>query len=122
MAQNERVLLATVTGELFQPVRLHYQVFDRAGLHQVFRQLRCIERDPTQSRWVWLYEHEAQTLEFQRSWANLPTQLHPVVIGSFFERSADHFLLDVRSCERALLAVPFFDHYIPRQVARLTEG
>jgi hypothetical protein len=115
-------ILATVTGELFQPVRLHYRVTDQAGLVRAFKKLRCLDRDRTRPRWVWLYDYEARGLPFKQSYAQLPKPLRPVVIGSFFPRAEGELLLDVRSCERALLAVPFFDKHLPRGVARLTEA
>jgi hypothetical protein len=40
----EEALLATMTGELFQPVRLHYRVFDSDGLLRAFQKLRCVDR------------------------------------------------------------------------------
>jgi hypothetical protein len=45
-----------------------------------------------------------------------------VVIGSFFPRAEGELLLDLRSCERALLAVPFFDKHLPRSVVQVTEA
>jgi hypothetical protein len=56
-------LLSTLTGEHFQPVRLHYQLFDEDGLTTAFKKLRCVQRDSGQDRWVWLYEHEAKMLQ-----------------------------------------------------------
>jgi hypothetical protein len=118
----EETLLATVTGEHFQPVRLHYQILDQAGLLRAFKKLRCIDLDPGRERWVWLYDYEAKKLQFKKSFAQLPKQLRPIVIGSFFRRDKDRLLLDLRSCERAVLAIPFFDKHIPRSVARVTEA
>ncbi len=119
---EDKPLLATTTGEYFQPVRLHYQVFDHEGLLRTFRKLRCVDRDRTQPRWVWLYQGEAKSLRFKRSHAELPKHLHPIIIGSLYVRTKDKLLLDVRSCERALLAIPFFDEHLPRNVAKVTEA
>jgi len=44
------------------------------------------------------------------------------VIGSFIPQSADRLVLDLRSCERATLALPFFDRHIPRRVAQVAEA
>ena len=115
-------ILATVTGEYFQPVRLHYRVFDHEGLVRLFKKLCCLDYDATQQRWVWLYDHEAKSLRFRQSYAQIPKHLHPLVIGSFFLRSKDKLLLDLRSCERATLAVPFFDKHLPRSVTKVTEA
>jgi hypothetical protein len=118
----DKPILATMTGEFFQPVRLHYQVFDHDGLLRAFKKLRCVQHDPTQQRWVWLYDHEAKALRFQRSYAEFPKDLHPIVIGSFFLRTKDKLLLDLRSCERAILAIPFFAKHLPLRVAKVTES
>jgi hypothetical protein len=118
----EKRLLATVTGEYFQPVRLHYHVLDQKGLLRAFKGLRCVAHDPPRQRWVWLYEYEAKGLQFKQSYPQLPQHLHPIVIGSFFLRTTDRLLLDLRSFERATQAVVFFDKHIPRSVAEITEA
>jgi len=41
------------------------------------------------------------------------------VIGAFFLRTKETLLLDLRSCERALLAIPFFDTHLPRKLVAL---
>lgn len=119
---TDQPILATLTGEYFQPVRLHYRVVDDAGLLRAFQKLRCLDYDATQQRWVWLYDYEAKRLRFKQSYAQIPTHLHPMVIGSFFLRTSDQLLLDLRSCERATLAIPFFDKHLPRRVAKVTEA
>ena len=83
MAQNE-ALLATTTGELFQPVRLHYNLVDQVGLERAFKKLRCVEYDQQGQRWVWLYDHEARTLKLPKAYSTISKELHPIVIGSFF--------------------------------------
>jgi hypothetical protein len=118
----DQSLLATMTGEHFQPVRLHYKVLNRPGLLRAFERLRCLEYDPTRKRWVWLYAHEAKKLRFQRSYAQFPKELHPIVIGAFFLRTKETLLLDLRSCERAMLAIPFFDAHLPRKLVELEDA
>jgi len=119
---SDKTLLVTTTGENIQPVRLHYKVFDRKGLLKAFKKLRCVESDPARQRWVWLYDFEAKSLPFKQTYAQIPRQHHPMVIGSFFPRSGDRLVLDLRSFERARLAIPFFDRHIPRRVAKVTEA
>ena len=118
----DQPLLATMTGEHFQPVRLHYRVLNRTGLLRAFEKLRCLDYDPTRKRRVWLYAHEAKRLRLQRSYAQFPKELRPIVIGAFFLRSKEALLLDLRSCERALLAIPFFDRHLPRKLVDLEEA
>ena len=119
---GKQPVLATLTGEYYQPVRLHYRVLDQPGLQRAFETLRCLDFDRTQTRWVWLYDHEAKGLQFKQSYADLPAEARPIVLGSIFLRDEDQLLLDLRSCERTILAVPFFDKHIPRSVATLTEA
>jgi hypothetical protein len=118
----DKPLLSTFTGERFHPVRLHYRVADPQGLLNAFKKLRCMQEDRPKQRWVWLFDHEAQWLSLPKSYAELGKELRPIVLGSFFSRDPDHVILDLRSCERAVLAVPFFDKHIPRRVARVTEA
>jgi hypothetical protein len=115
-------IMATVTGEYFQPVRLHYRVSNQHRLLAAFKKLRCLQQDPTRPRWVWLYEDEARALRFKHSYDQLPRHVHPIVIGSVFLRTKGTMLLDLRSCERATLAVPFFDRHVSRKVARVTDA
>jgi hypothetical protein len=119
---SDRSLLATMTGEHFQPVRLHYRVLNHSALLRAFEKLRCLDYDATLKRWVWLYAHEAKRLRFQRSYAQFPKEFHPMVIGAFFPRTKETLLLDLRSCERALLAIPFFDSHLPRKLVKLEEA
>src|SRR5262249_37337318 len=56
------------------------------------------------------------------SYAQIPKELHPIVIGAFFLRSNETLLLDLRSCERALLAIPFFDTHLPRRLVELEDA
>jgi curved DNA-binding protein CbpA len=118
----DQPLLATVTGEHFQPVRLHYKVLNRPGLLREFEKLRCLDYDSSRKRWVWLYDHEARELRFPQSYAQIAKELHPIVIGSFFMRSEVTLLLDLRSCERALLAIPFFDAHLSRRLVEIEEA
>jgi hypothetical protein len=90
----EKTILGTITGEFFQPVRLHYRVLDSKGLLRAFEKLRCVEQDPPRHRWVWKYADEAKSLKFKQSYAQIPKELHPIVLGSFFHRTEDQLLLE----------------------------
>jgi hypothetical protein len=116
---NQQVL-TTTTGELMQPVRLHYNLFNKKELLRIFNKLGCIDFDPSRSRWAWVYAREASSLKFKRSHNNLPKEAQQVVLGSFFITSETRMHLDVRSVERTLAAVEFFDKRISRAVAKLS--
>ncbi len=117
-----RSIMATLTGDFFQPVRLCYQVLNQPGLERAFGTLGCLKYDAPRNRWVWLYEDEARTLQFQRSYVEFPKELRPIVIGTFFMRAEDTLLLDLRSCERALVAIPFFDKHLTRKLVNLKDA
>ncbi len=115
-------LLMTMTGEIHQPVRLYYEVYDQAEVLKVFAKLRCMDDDQDNQRWVWLYHGEAKTLTFHTSYAAIPRTMRPIVLGYFRFTHAEGMYLDVRSCERATQAVVFFDRYLARSIARVTHA
>ena len=105
----------TTTGEIMQLIRLHYAVEDNDKLRAIFASLRCLEYDASQTRWVWLYTEEARTLPFKDRRAG-----KNVVLGEFVFKGQTEVVLNLRSFERATNALVFFDHHIPRTVARVT--
>jgi len=119
---SEKQLLMTMTGEIHQPVRLYYQVFDQAAVLKVFAKLRCMDEDHDNHRWVWLYHGEAKKLKFQTSYAAIPKKMRPIVLGSFRFGNTEDMSLDVRSWERATQAVVFFDRYLKRSIAQVTHA
>lgn len=119
LPEADQQVLTTTTGELMQPIRLHYNIFKKKELLRVFNKLGCVEFDPPKNRWVWVYAREATSLKFKRSYNDLPKEARNVVLGSFFITSETRMHLDVRSVERALAAVEFFDKRITRAAAKL---
>jgi hypothetical protein len=116
----ERTIGMTVTGEIFQPVRLYYSVFNRKKIENCLDSLRCIEFDAPRKRWVWIYEEEAKFINFKVKFSSLPENINQVIIGSFVWKDNNNLILDLRSYERALEAIKFFDKKIPRSVAKVT--
>jgi hypothetical protein len=122
-AIENATIMATLTGEYTQPVRLCYKVYDKQAIHsKIFKNMKCMSYDSPNNRWVWLFDHEAKNLSFEKTYKELPKHLHPVVIGSFFSDNDDEMHLDVRSHERAEHAIVFFDRYIPRNIAEVTDA
>jgi hypothetical protein len=115
-------LLMTMTGEIHQPVRLYYKVYNQAEVLKVFAKLRCLDEDQDNHRWVWLYHGEAKKLKFHTSYAAIPRNMRPIVLGALRFTSAKDMTLDVRSCERATHAVVFFDRYLQRSITRVTHA
>jgi hypothetical protein len=105
----------TTTGEILQLIRLHYEVEESEKLRVALDALRCLEYDASQRRWVWLYTEEARTLPFKNRRA-----VDNVVLGEFVFKGQTEVVLNLRSFARATNALVFFDHHIPRTVARVT--
>jgi hypothetical protein len=106
--QEKKYFLTTWTGEPYQLARIHYDVFNRAGIATIFSVLKCMDYDPDRKRWVWLYHGEAKELQFSRPYSSIPEEKHPIVLGSFFSRSDQEMFLNVNSFDRAAKAIVFF--------------
>ena len=72
-----------------------------------FQELKCMDFDPAKKRWVWLYEDEARSLKFGRSYTDLPKELRPLVLGAFSFHGDKQGVFDFRCGERAIPAVSF---------------
>lgn len=114
-------LSSVVTGELFHPVRLYYRLFNKNKVKEIFKKTKCMKFDDTYDRWAWLYQNEAKNIKLPKKYSELPSNIHPLVIGSFFSRTDDEMFLDVRSIERAEQAAVFFDELIERSIAEFTD-
>jgi hypothetical protein len=102
-----RQLLATMTGEPLQPVRLYYSVPNTIAVTRVLMGLRCMAETET-GAWLWHYEAEAAALKFARAREDLPAEVHPIILGCFRFPSQDKVVLEVRSYDRAIDAAKFF--------------
>lgn len=117
----DRAILVTITGEPYQPTRLHYRLFDKAKVADTFAKMRCMDYDKSKQRWVWLYSKEAKKLKFANSYSSIPWKKRSIVLGSFFSRTAKRMFLTLNSFDRALKAIEFFDQYLDRSVAQVTD-
>jgi len=117
---KNKILLKTMTQELYMLARIHYDLFDKEKIQLIFSKLRCMQYD-NQGRWVWLYEAEAKKLKFTGSYDKIPKERRPIILGSFYSKNVDKMYIDVNSFDRAKKAVVFFDKCIPRAVARVTD-
>ena len=113
---NGAKMAGTTTGELFQPMRLHYDILNLDDFITKLGKLRCIDFDPPGKRWVWLYIEEAKALKLARG---IKEVAGPVVLGELIPKK-NGATLNVRSFERGRQAVEFFDKYIPRDALKLT--
>ncbi len=115
-------LLMTMTGEIHQPVRLYYEVYDKAKILQVFKTLRCVQFDLDKEGWVWLFQSETKKFKFATPYGKIPKHRRPLVLGEFHFPQDDVMWLDVRSHQRATKAIVFFDRRIPHSAAQVTHA
>ena len=119
--KEEKTLITTHTGEPSQPVRIYYQVIKPKTVLGVFKKLRCVYFEQPLKRWRWTYEHEAKKLRFERSYAKIPKEVKPIVMGEFFWRGDQELLLEVRSFDRAIKAIEFFEKRINSRAGQATK-
>src|SRR5690349_24535720 len=74
---TEKQSIQTLTGELFQPIRLYYRLHNKSAVQVAFNKLRCMEFDRMGQRWVWLYDNEAKRLRFNKPWSSIPAERRP---------------------------------------------
>jgi hypothetical protein len=120
IGENEKPLLATMTGEPFQLARIHYDLSCKKTIECVFTEMKCMDFDQNLNRWVWNYHAEAKKIKFKSSYNDIPKQHRPIVIGSFYLPTEQHMYLDVNSFDRTVEAIKFFDKHISCKVARLS--
>lgn len=115
---KDKSLLTTVTGEPLQPIRLYFSVTNKAAVITTLRALRCIDDDQRGRRLAWLYQHETAALTFgARGHADLPAEVHPVVIGELHFPEPDRMVLAIRSAERAIEGAKFFKDILGSNVS-----
>ena len=119
--EKNKHLLATMTGEFVQPVRVYYKLKDKNAVKKVFSKLKCIEFDSTRNRQVWLYQKESKKIKFKKSYSSIPLDQRPIVLGSFFTNNNNEMYLEVRSIERAIEGIIFFEKYIKKYMALVTD-
>ena len=113
-------IVKTMTGEIFQAVRIFYTVHDKERVQRKFSKLSCMEFDRDNDRWVWTYWGETKRFKFEASYMSIPEHMRPIVLGSFFTSIDGAMHLDVGSIERAIKAIPFFEKHVGRSIASVT--
>lgn len=115
---QSRVLAVTTTGEIFQPTRIHYEVKNPTRLLAEFDNIKCLEYDPEQKRYVWLYKEEAKNLKFKHSSLHLD---NPIVLGEFISKANGEMVLNTRSIERAIEGILFFNKLISKNIVQVKD-
>lgn len=112
--------LATSTGELFSLCRLEYVVFDKNLVLKTFEKLKCINYDYDNNIWVWTLEREAKSIQLGNASAKKLKTKAPIIIGKISLKE-NLFTLDLRSHERAIAAILFFNKYLPHNSTKVTD-
>lgn len=112
-------MVCLMTGEPYQPVRLYYRIEKKNALLGRLKRLKCIGNEVGSKRWLWLYEAEAKGIKFTESYREIPKENRPIVLGYLIVKSERELWVDVRSCQRAIEAILFFDQKINRRLARV---
>jgi hypothetical protein len=116
----QKTLVMTMTGEIFQPVRLYYHVPDVDRLQRAFAKLACMNFERANSRWTWLFDGETKSLKFKNPYSLIPKERRPIILGAFYTDSLKNEIpLDVGSIERAVKAILFFDKQVGRAIAEI---
>jgi hypothetical protein len=113
-------LLATMTNEPFQPVRLHYSIADRSTVIEKLRTLKCMVEVPSEQNWQWLFQAEAAAIRFPAGCYNdVPKEKRPIVLGRIrFPRNGE-MTLETNSIPRAIEGARFFGSRLGPQVVAI---
>lgn len=114
-----RALLATLTGEPFQPVRLYYRIPSAPFVVAKLRELECTVEDAANRCWQWLFHGETKSMRFAKAgYDDVPRERQPIILGRIRFPKSGGMTLQTNSIERAVQAARFFaPHLGPRVVA-----
>lgn len=106
---KERCLLATMTNEPFQPVRLYYAVPEASLVTRKLKALRCVVEAPVERCRQWLYHAEAASIRFPAGgYDDVPKDRRPIVLGRIRFPAREVMTLETNSLERAIAGARFF--------------
>jgi len=107
--ERQRCLLATMTNEPFQPVRLYYTVPDKSFVIRTLKKLECMVEAPHERCWQWLFHAEAATLRFAAGgYDDVPEEKRPIVLGRIRFPKQCGMTIEINSIERAIAGARFF--------------
>ncbi len=101
--ERRRCLLATMTKEPFQPVRLYFTVPDESFVVKALKEFECMEEAPYERCWQWLFHAEAARLRFAGGgYDDVPKEQRPIVLGRIRFPKQSGMTLETNSIERAV--------------------
>jgi hypothetical protein len=118
--KKQRYLLATMTNEPFQPVRLYYSIPDCPFVTEKLRALKCMIEVPRERCWQWLFDAEAALLRFAAGgYDDVPKERRPVVLGCIRFPKPGGMTLQTNSIDRAIVGARFFAPRLGPEVVAL---
>lgn len=114
--KKKKVLLATMTNEPFQPVRLYYTIPDRSFVTEKLSLLECMSEVPPERCWQWLFDAEAASLQFGAGYDNVPKEKRPIVLGRIRFPKGGSMTLQTNSILRAIEGAKFFASWLGPEV------
>jgi hypothetical protein len=94
---SKKCLLATMTKEPFQPVRLCYSIPEISIITAKLRSLKCMWEVPDQKCWEWTFDAEAASLQFSAGgYDDVPVDRRPIVLGRI--RNQEGFAAFLKEC------------------------
>lgn len=120
--KSEKILIKTLTDELFQPMRLYYIVHNRELLEASFRKLKCFEYNEKLNDWVLEYANEAANIGLAVAPNQVPKEAQPLLIATIYIENETTMFVDVRSIERAKKLILFINKYVPKNIAEITHA
>jgi len=106
--KKPRCLLATMTSEPFQPVRLYYSIPDRLFVTEKLQALRCMIEVPPERCWQWLFHGEAASLQFPAGYDIVPKERRPIILGRICFPKNGGMTLQTNSIPRTIEGARFF--------------
>lgn len=115
---KKRQLLATMTDEPFQPVRLYYSIPDRSFVIKKLQSLKCMVEVPHEPCWQWLFQTESASLRFSGGYNDVPKEKHPIILGRISFQNTGGMMLQTNSISRVIEGAKFFGpRFGPKVVA-----
>ena len=106
---QKRCLLATMTNEPFQPVRLYYSTPNKTSVVEKLNKLECTVEAPSERCWEWLYHAESASLQFTAGgYDDVPEYRRPIILGRIRFPTQNGMTLETNSIERAIAGARFF--------------
>jgi hypothetical protein len=116
---QRKPLATTLTGELVQPVRLHYKLLNKDAVIEAIEKLGCVDAVHAGKAYKWYLSNE--TKGAFKPGTGVPKG-ESIILGDILVGPKPNQLcVLVRSIERALYALEFFDKNIGRTQMEVTE-